>query len=345
MLPMRLLRFAIISFSGDVGDWAVFTIEHEGCSVGTLRNQTSADESRTFIVAEVPLTEPPRADDAGMVGVPEGPRRKAEEAIEIAANSVSVATGHPRRLSTPNLAVAFRAEDDADQEWFDGKTGVVGADQGFAAARLTVAVGEAELTRISDRADGAELLGEALAQEHLMGQYRELLRVFERAFTLSGDRLVAPLSQFLASRSGLAYTKQEVRRWIVGLRGAAIHQDWDREVVVEADVRWVVDRMLLAAYEVLFNKRNWRSSDSARRGAWMPQIGPLDPNGRYFILQHSEPVLKAQLYDRFGAYVLDLEGPQFQLGDDCWPRQGPPTVTSPQPDIEVVPAERLAPQL
>jgi hypothetical protein len=219
--------------------------------------------------------------------------------------------------------------------------GVATADKAVASGRLTVAIGESDLAHILDREDGVALMGEALAQTHLTGRYRELLRLFERAFVESADRLVPPLADFLASRPGLGYSKTEVKRWIVRLRGRTVHAD-RHEPLLEVDLRPVVDRMLLAAYEVLFNKRTWRSRDAERRDVWTPSTGPVDAQGHWFVLQHSAPTLSVQLYDAFGAYVLDTSAPQFELGEDCWPRRPPNKVTAPQASIEVVPAERLA---
>lgn len=261
---MRLLRFAILSLGGATQDWRTFTMEHRGVTVSTVQDWASNGGVSMLLVAAVALVNRPQLDEAGHVLVPDDPRRLAEGAIELTADFVSVATGHARSLSSASLVVAFQTERDDDRTWLEAQQGLASAGKGVSVGRLSVAFDESDLPHLFDREDGVALMGEVLAQSHLVGRYRELLRVFERAFAESGDRLVPPLAGFLASRPGLGYSKTEVKRWIVRLRGPAVHAD-RHDVLLEGDLRPVVDRMLLAAYEVLFNKRKWRSSDQDRR--------------------------------------------------------------------------------
>jgi hypothetical protein len=37
-----------------------------------------------------------------------------------------------------------------------------------------------------------------------------------------------------------------------------------------------------------------------------------------------------------------MNAPPFTLGEDCWPRERPPTLNAPQGEVEVIPVERLA---
>jgi hypothetical protein len=344
MGPMRLLRFAILTLGGDAGEWAALSTEYSGCIVRALHHQPAGDGSRILLVAEAPLLTRPTTSE-GLLSVPEGPRRAAEQALEVAANLVSVATGHGRQIGTPGFAVGFRAEDEAERAWLHEQSGIADADKGIAFGRLTVTVGEAELAALSDREDGLEYLSEALGHEHRLGRYPALLRVFEAAFLT--DEPANPLGRFLMSRPGLQYTKGEVDSRLK-VRGRAVHADrLDRDILVEKGVRAFMDRMLLAAYELLFNKLHWHQPDSARRDVWTLQVGPLDPNGRWFVVTGSErpPCLNAQFLDRFRAFPMDLVGAQFELESDCWPQRGPVETTLTQPPVESIPAERLAPVL
>jgi hypothetical protein len=101
--------------------------------------------------------------------------------------------------------------------------------------------------------------------------------------------------------------------------------------------------MLLAAYETLFNKQTWNSKESDRRDLWTPTIGPLDPSGAWFVVQHrTEAPLQAQLYDPYGAYPLNLGADGLRLNDGCWPRSGHLQMTSREQAISIVPASELA---
>jgi hypothetical protein len=148
------------------------------------------------------------------------------------------------------------------------------------------------LTALRDRERGTELLAEALSQHQFAGRYRELLRVFELGFGASESKLVFMLAEFLARRPRLGYTKTEVKGWVQGRRGRAMHAD--RSVpLIGADLGDGVDRMLLAAYEVLFNKENWNAYDSVRRDVWTPSIGLLDAEGNWFV-RHRTPLGQAK---------------------------------------------------
>ncbi|MGO9321730.1 MAG: hypothetical protein ACLQBY_13140 [Solirubrobacteraceae bacterium] len=295
-----------------------------------------------LVCADVALNALPDVDGQGRLYVPESERRAAEAAIEATANLMSLTSGCGRSISSPSLALAFRAEDDEDKRFISTLTAVDGADKGIAFGRLSVYVEEAVLASLADRDDGVALLAEALTQSHPAGRFRELLRVFEQGFAESADRLVLPLADFLALRPRLGFSKTEVKRWVIRLRGPATHAD-RHAPVLEADLRGVVDRMLLAAYEVLLNKESWHRSDLSRRELWTPTTGPLDEHGAWFVMQHrTEAPLQAQLYDPYGAYPLNLGAAGLQLDERCWPRRGPAEMTTREQPIAIIPAPALA---
>lgn len=260
-----------------------------------LGSQEQGGRQLLLVCASVALHVPPRVDDAGQVDIPEGERRAGEGAIEAVANLISLASGCRRSITSPSLPVAFRADSDEETGLLQTLSAINGGDKGVASGRLSVFVEEDQLASLADREEGVALLAEALAQSHPAGRFRELLRVYEHAFAESADRLVPALSEFLALRPRLSYSKTEVKRWVIRLRGPATHAD--RHVpVLESDLRGVVDRMLLAAYEVVLNKETWHTRDTARCDRWMPTTGPLDAEGAWFVVQHrTEAPLQAQL--------------------------------------------------
>ena len=164
-----------------------------------------------------------------------------------------------------------------------------------------------ELACLNDR-EGIPLLAEAMSQDQMGGRFRDLLRVFERAFAESADRLVPMLPDFLALRPRLVYSKTEAKYWIVRLRGRAIHAD-RHPPLTGADLENYVDRILLAAYEVLFNKENWHSYDSSRRDVWTPLTGPLDTDGNCCLQPRTEAPHLGQLYETYGVSPLTCRRP------------------------------------
>lgn len=340
---MRLFRFAIISILGEANAWRQFSVRRAGAVVRVMEAVADDNGLALFVCADVPLKDLPRADQDGLVEVPDRPRRLAEKAIDAAANLISVGTGHPRLITSRNLPVAFYPESDGDRDFLHAKAGVKGIDRGVSFGRMSVAITHDELKALRDRDGGITLLAEALSQDHMAGRYRELLRVFETAFAESENKLTFMLAEFLAKRPRLGYTKTEIKQWIRSRRGRAIHADRSAPLV-GADLGDVVDRMLLAAYEVLFNKKHWHSYDSARRDAWTPSIGPIDAQGNWFVRQfHTGAPLKAQLCDPFGVYPLNLAASGLQLADqEFWPSCGPKRTTAGGYQVTVVPADELA---
>ena len=97
------------------------------------------------------------------------------------------------------------------------------------------------------------------------------MRLFERAFARPAKLLTHPLAAFLHPRFG--YDEAELGKWFDELRDPATHADARKEVLLERDVRPVIDRMERAAFDVLLNK-----ADMAR-----PVPGPardLGPDSR-----------------------------------------------------------------
>ena len=350
---VRLFRFAIISILAKAeiasilgkadATWREFSLVCAGARVRVTKAVDDANGLALFVGADVPLSELPQADQDGLVEVPDAPRRLTEKAIDAAANLLSVATGHARSVTSRNLPVAFYAETDQDRDFLRAQTGIKSIDRSVSFSRMSVFVTADDLTALRDREHGTELLAEALSQHHFAGRYRELLRVFELGFAESDSKLVFMLAEFLAKRPRLGYTKTEVKEWVRGRRGRAMHAD--RSVpLIGADLGDVVDRMLLAAYEVLFNKEKWHAYNSDRRDVWTPSIGPLDANGNWFVRQHqTEEPFNAQLYDPYGVYPLNLAAGGLVLADqDFWPRAGPLETTGGMGQLTILPTAELA---
>jgi hypothetical protein len=73
------------------------------------------------------------------------------------------------------------------------------------------------------------------------------------------------------------------------------------EFAVEPDARRVVQRMRQAAYDVLFNKTNWHSSDVEARDLWPVPTGSASRD-RLFATQEVYVSVQPQFYDPFGVF-------------------------------------------
>ena len=174
------------------------------------------------------------------------------------------------------------------------------------------------LDSLVDRLDGVALLAEATAHGHLVGQFHEYVRLFERAFALGSSKLCNPLARFLKD-ANQGYTHAEVRKWLIDLRHPATHADQRESFVLEGDIRPVIHRIEQAAYEVLFNKKAWRNSSFARRTVWCPtaKLVSADPLQHEVVAQNA-CTLTAQLLDHYGSYPLDLTAGIDTLPQGWW---------------------------
>jgi hypothetical protein len=157
---------------------------------------------------------------------------------------------------------------------------------------------------LADRLDGVALLAEALAHEHPTGRFHEYLRLFERAFARPARNLAEPLAEVLDPRFG--YTTGEIEHWLGVLRDPATHADARPVFVLEADVRPVVGRIHQAVFDLLMNKENWRSADTARRELWRAPTGTTGMGNDSFATRGEALAITAQLMDPFDAYPMDL---------------------------------------
>lgn len=174
-----------------------------------------------------------------------------------------------------------------------------------------------------DRPEGLEALAEALRLNSDLAKYREYIRLFEMAFAHSGIGLYKPLLRFLSSGKA-EFTKDEVRDWFDRLRSRAIHSDRE-EPIFGFEIAKSMVRMKLAAYDVLFNKVNWKSHDHSRRKGLIPISGPG------FITQGKQGMLVMRLFDDFGAFPMNLNAGLQSLPKEWWSKVRSNSAPKPSP--------------
>ncbi|MBA7470758.1 hypothetical protein ES707_06045 [subsurface metagenome] len=270
-----------------------------------------------MVAALVELRKWPGLTNDGLVVVPEEPRKQAERAIETAANMIAIAEGCKRSISSPIPCIAFLPEDSESHAWLDRTKGILSSRQLLSGAKFRVKLDETIQKSLQGRLDGVQLLAEALSHTHATGKFHEFLRLFERAFRCSKDKLAMKLAEFLEP-TGQGYTKAEIKKYVVHLRDPATHADKKPEFVLESDIRPVIRRMEQAAYDVLFNKAEWRSSSTGRRKIWSPPAGTASNSHHLFVVQGSEVALEFQLLDDFDSYPVDLSVSINVLPEGWW---------------------------
>jgi hypothetical protein len=304
---VRLARLAHVAFTPapdpDLQPWTA-GVDDIVVEAGRLKSSGSGG---FLLIASVPLVKRPTSTPDGL-RVPLTPRRRAEEAIESTANAVSVAVGRARGIASPYPYVGLMPDSVAEREWLDSTRGFIPLP--FHQIAHVGTPRDLELVgRLgNDRPDGIALLAEALAHTHSTGRFHDLIRVFERAFTLGVPRLPQPMARFLRG-ARLGYSRREIEHWMLNLRNPITHANRPT-FRTEADVRLVTYRMEQAAYDVVLNKAIWADPSTRRRNRWKPATGTRSASGQdVFIEQGSTGVsLNAQILDGFGTYPLHLRG-------------------------------------
>jgi hypothetical protein len=335
---LALVRLALVTFAPAPPSWRQWGMQAGEIKIAPISIWPEEDGLKILLAATYPLKHLPKVTKENLVVLPQRQRTAAEEAIEIAANLIAVAQGCRRQIASPTPCVVLVATDQTGGSWLADRDGVLeGSPIATMSTDEQIDLDEAALNALADRLDGVALLVEALAHDHAMGKFRDLMRLFERAFALAPRRLAAPVTSFLDTRFG--YTKEEVAVWFEKFRDPATHADSRNDFLLETDVRPVVGRMEQAAVDVLFNKRDWRDASTARRELWQPNTGTTDDKGNVFLTKGAAARLQAQLLDEHGAFPLDLTGIISRPPAEWWPPREAQSLTSGQGVIEIVDPE------
>ena len=318
---MKLLRLATIYLNPTPRTFRSWSIKFGEVEVETKGTYEIEGETRLLVVAKVDVDADLELTNDGYLVIPGKERIRAEVAIEAAANLVAVVERCKRRISSPTPCIALLPDNKKMFEWLQNTKGMKLQICSVTNMRSFVPVNDA-FNFLGDRLDGVALLAEGLSQDHSVGRFHEFVRLFERAFRLSPAKLIKPLTNFLVG-ANQGYTKTEIQKWLSELRHPATHADKREEFVLERDVRPVIRRIEQAAYDVLFNKAEWRSVSIKRREVWLPSAKTVSANPPNLeVKEGSECVLESQLLDPFGSYPLDLSSCLSELPEGWWSKNG-----------------------
>jgi len=314
---MQLIRLAFISFDKDLEKWEKFTLDAEDIHLGTIPGFNSQKHKRLFVAASIKLDDKPLIDGSGLIIIPEDKRKLLEAHIEMAANLISISEKTSRRISSPSPSVVLVFENNYEEDWLKQANGFYYQDPIFISTESDLSFNLDDFVKhLGDRVDGISLLAEAINNKHMTGRFREFIRFFERAFTKSSTKLIEPLYMFL-SQNGLGYEKDEIEDWLIKIRHPATHADEKEFFVTEPDVLPVIGRVEQAAYDVLMNKKEWRSKSFLRRNLWRAPCGSKNRQGDYQYLTRGYAYSnKLLILDEFGVFPSALDGIISNLPDN-----------------------------
>jgi hypothetical protein len=325
---LLLIRLATVQFRPKPKSWeGSWSLTTDDVRVEPLQVADEGENHTKFLVAaSCPLDYRPKVTADGLVVVPEKPRVRTEKAIETVANLIAVAQGSRRSISSAHPTVFLKPLTDPAQDWLFSQKGLHhGKGRSTISTIRQLDLGEEELNELGDRQDGVALMVEAMGSNHATGRFHEFIRLFERAFKLPPKKLTPSVVAFLDPRFG--YTESEVQHWFEELRDPATHADERDDIVFEADVQPVMDRMEQAAVDMLLNKKIWRDGSTERRDVWRPESGSKGPNELFYPQGKAEGGVLGLLLDEFGAFPLDLAAHLGSAPAGWWPTTIP-NVTS-----------------
>jgi len=319
---MRLVRNATIYVGGDENDWKSWSMQFGDVTIRTIpigsAPQAPKGHHRLLVQVKSTLIEVPQLDDRGMVVTPDGPRKRCEAGIELTADVIGTYLATRRSISSPVPWIANIPESDSDREFLQKARGIDFFLKARQDVREKIDLTKVPVDTLADRTQGLRLFSDALVQDDPLSAYRDLVRFFENAFALPTSLLGKKLTQFL--NTGVArYARREVDGWL-SLRDAAIHGDGKmaKYLVLQADVRPIVGRMIQAARDTLFNKGECNNPARVRRDVWRPIACVADSEGAIEIQQFCTPTLNAQLLDSFEAYPIDFTATINSPPPDWW---------------------------
>ena len=324
-----LLRLVSVTFAPPPASGEKFSGDVDGVWVMTLASHSDEQRLQVLFAAELNLPYRPKVTKENLVVVPEAERVRLERALETFANTLSVLEECSRSIASPFPSVAFRTETAEGRAWLKARTGIHRLSDVTHIATLATPIALEDKPvqeAIADRPDGIALLAEVYAQSHALGRYRDLVRFFERAFSLAPSKLQAPLVQFLDAR--YAYTPDEIGSWIK-VRDPATHSAPRKTFALERDARPLLPRMEQAARDVLFNKALWGDPSLARRETWEPTAWTVTQKGRGQATSGLPMRAGIQVTDPFDAYPAPFDL-HLSISGDLWcPTPSQPSARTP----------------
>lgn len=303
---MKLARLVCLNLNTPQKRWEKFDIKFGQYTIKSIRSDTieKSGRQRLILVAEKNLKHQPKITRDKILIVPERDRIELEEALKIIGNLVAISEFRGRTMSSPTPCIAFIPENQKELDFLNNTIGIeylANTNSDFKFSLRDIVVKEPLL----DRQEGCEFLAVALSQESAVGQLHEYVRLFERAFALSSNKLVDALHNFL-NKSDVSYNKDEIRKWIIELRDGSTHADKRNNLIYESDVIQVIVRVRQAAYDVLFNKSTWHESSIHRRKTYQASMGLLEDNEPYAIVHTAGFEIISQMMDPFNSFPMDL---------------------------------------
>lgn len=164
---------------------------------------------------------------------------------------------------------------------------------------------------LTDRLNGVKLLSEAITATTPTGKYKNYVRLFELGFGAPFTVLVKKLTKFIDP--SFKISRADIQSWI-DIRHPITHADKKKTdfIAFDSDVDPFITEMESAAYDVLFNKKNWQNKSTERREILNTINKPRDG-------EEASLTLTLTLKDHFNSFPLNMS--QIRFLHPGWPKE------------------------
>lgn len=298
---MHIARFAGIHIRKDDSPAVIekmFAINDTHIYVNSVGNENVGQNYRAVAVRKFHPT------DLNILELANEQRRICESSIEHIANVLSITACSDHLILSEQPIIAFRPDKVEEEKYIEqllSKYGYAGSSR-WELGKLVLGDIGSLLDVLNDRTNGVAAMSAALNCTTKLSQYRELVRFFEIAFRIPFVQIDKKLSQFL-SQAKYEIERSEIKIW-GKFRHPSIHGDGaiSQEIVFELDVAPCVERMKMAALDVLFNKLKWGSKDTSRRMKF--ELPGFSKDGDKLIAGNNYIQARAVMMDQFNVWSV-----------------------------------------
>lgn len=256
-----------------------------------------------LVTSIVKLNNYPALDEKNNIQFPLKEIGMAERDIEKESNLLSVKTKSLKEIFSPIPYFLFAYKTHEELCWLNNTSGYI--IDGKPTVSEYFSVHECQNvppSLLADRIDGIALLSEALCHKNYMGKYRDYMRLFELSFSRKTSQLSKKLYQFLQGFTAANYTKQEVEEWIK-YRNPSSHANQE-QFSTEKNVKPYIQRIEQAAYDILYNKKYWKSYSKERRNIYFPSFFTISKNGTPGAAPGTKITISCHSEDQFHSYKI-----------------------------------------
>ena len=302
---MWIIRNALVKLSdaknGKVKPWVT---SYENAEIFTGYHQFfEEDILYVLITSIVKLGNYPNLDENNSIKFPFKEISIAEKNIEKEASLLSVQTKSVREIFSPIPYFLFVYRTPEELDWLNNTSGYMISGEPTVSEYFSVhECQDVSPTLLADRASGVTLLSEALCHKNYMGKYRDYMRFFELAFSRKISQLSKKLYQILQGFSEANYTKQEVEEWIKH-RNPSSHAN-QGAFTTERSVKPYIQRIEQAAYDILYNKKDWNSYSKERRNIYFPSFFTISKDGKSGARPGTRITFSCHSNDEFQSYKM-----------------------------------------